>query len=157
MLLIDGVHMGSAETDVQGMFRFEHVPPGQGMVTAYVEGNASESYQINRVFNVADDGTLNADLVMNEGTGTLMGQVTLQGQPVSDMRVKLDALQPSGVKLEYLGNLRNDGTFVFDGVPTGEVLLQLQRDDGDGAYVVYECGLDIADEQVLERDIALTE
>ncbi|MCC6486544.1 MAG: sigma-70 family RNA polymerase sigma factor, partial [Candidatus Hydrogenedentes bacterium] len=86
------IHMGTAETDERGVFRFEHVSAGDGSVTAYLQEGASAVGYIKRQFIMADNQAVHVDLGVNAGMGTLSGQVIQQGQAVAGMRLEISAL-----------------------------------------------------------------
>lgn len=156
VLLVDGVHMGSVTTDDEGTFQFNHVPAGDGEVTVYVPGTNDEHRQIGRTFDVTGIGSVNVDLSIEEGLGILTGQVTRQGQPTPGLLAELIAVQSSGATLSWSVNLEGDGTYYFDEVPPGNVVLRLVRYE-QGPVVDFERELEIADGQTLEVDIALGE
>jgi len=151
------VHMGSVNTDGRGMYRFEHVPPGEGSVMAYLQEGTSEFRHIKRDFIVSGDETLNVDLAANAEMGTLTGQVTRQGEPVADVQLELSAVQSSGATFGYSKGMRRDGTYLFERVPAGPVLLELIWHDGEEEFTLYQAAVEIPDSGTVVHDIALEE
>jgi hypothetical protein len=151
------VHMGSVNTDDRGMYRFEHVPPGEGSIMAYLQEGTSEFRHIKRDFILSGDETLKVDLAVNAGMGTLMGQVTRQGETVPDMQLELSAVQSSGATFGYSKGMRRDGTYLFERVPAGPVLLELIWRDDEEEFTLYEATVDIPDGGTVVHDITLEE
>jgi hypothetical protein len=97
------------------------------------------------------------DITPNAGIGTLTGQVTQQGHRVSEMYLELSELQSLGATFRSSKGMSRDGTYHFERVPAGPVLLELIWRDGEEEFTLYEATVDIPDDETVVHDIALEE
>ena len=111
----------SVATDVEGRFRFGHIPPGTQTVTAQAPGHAPEL-----VDAVIEPGMKPIEFRLGPGQ-TLRGRVVdrdgkpLEGVTVQSMNWK------AHMSLEWKSKTNSEGRFTWDSAPSEPVLLTLTR------------------------------
>jgi RNA polymerase sigma factor (sigma-70 family) len=104
-------------TGDDGQFRIDEVAPGRHRVFARAEGMV-ETSRATPV--VVEAGQISEELVIRLGAGSLVRGVVLEGgEPVAGARVATQALE--GRSRSRVAVSQEDGTFVLEGVPRGEV------------------------------------
>jgi hypothetical protein len=137
-------HADSHETttDAEGKFTISNLPRGEGQVTAWTDGH----YQVDmlKVHQFPAEGGL-LTLRMTR-SGAIRGRVVdAKGKAVANGNISI--WPEGGNKVGTWGagaNLKDDGSFAFDNVPTGKYFVsadpgaQFRKDGGRGAAKLIE-------------------
>lgn len=130
----------SDETDREGRFSFEELPPGTYEVTLEVEGYDSLSTTV----ELGDGESLEVEYALNRQADNVVGQIREAGT-----RTRLPGMELSLIDAETQETVRSDfsvaqGRFAFRGVPAGEYILRVSGPEHEVAIF----DIDVADGEI---------
>lgn len=147
------------ETNVRGEWKFEDLPPGKYLITAYSSlsdknklalSAAEEELVIDDVpetsqerrrqsvsqqmeLTVGDEDLKDVVIELSDG-GRISGVIVAEESPVPNVRIS--AVEKGPDFLSYLFEaFNNAGTFVIEGVPNGDIRLEAQIQQADDLYI----------------------
>lgn len=138
-----------------GSFRFNGL--SEGMLSINVVPNApGNPRSVMKTIDLKSGQEVHVDIAFDRGTALVEGTLTVEGVPLDTAYLTLK--RQLGETTETIGGtLGADGSFHFNGVWAGNLVLSITRVNPDEPYepIVHEVDLAVADGQVLRQDIEL--
>ncbi len=150
----DGMgYNASTNVDNSGAYSFKGLPEGEANLNVYGNrGDGSTNRQIQKTATVSPDKVTTVDFDIVDGTASVEGTVTRDGQPVADAYVNVGVRVDEG-NYEH-ANARTDanGAFKMTGLPVGEASLtvHIPNDNQSRSFQVT-----LEDRQTVRKDIEL--
>lgn len=156
------------ETNETGEWKFIDLPPGTYLITAFAErpkerslptgssGSDNDSRQVvfqQTAITIADEDQKNITIELPEGN-RILGTVTVE----ESEKIKVSILVDQKAGNEFLMSVprfsKNDGTFVLEGIPSGEVILDA---DVSGFRDFYLKSITLGGQDLLREPLVVTQ
>jgi hypothetical protein len=165
------------EADKKGEWTFDDIPPGTYVITAFatpesrkekiqegrpeiVDDSAAGSEMdqkrivVQRVEVTVDEGDLEGVTIELPNGNRILGTVTVDGSEAVKTSITVDQKGGNEVLMNFPRYNNPDGTFIFEGVPDGEVILDA---DVSGFRDFYLKSITLGGQDLLREPLVITE
>jgi RNA polymerase sigma-70 factor, ECF subfamily len=148
-----GVPHTHTVTDEHGTYELSDLTPGTAQIT--VRGIDQVGRQTSRTLTFEAGATAVVDFHFSPASSQIEGTVSEAGEPVEKATVHLRVVTTEDEETKYIWTGAT-GSYRFDNLPAGEVLLRVDKRSADGTLHVRNVRVDLPDDTVLTQDIDFT-